>query len=547
MAELIAAVPEPGGILAVTKALILLVLVAPWLYFAPWVNRDTGRAHASQPMWNAIVLGAGALGVLLWLLMPFYVVGALFYVVLAGGGIGAYVVYRNGRVPDDMKVLTRKHLQRSMRPRRRQQIEIFTKVTIYDTEEKVVFPPDMTVATREELETYNRLQDLLYDLIWRRASEVGLTPAGERCRVLYVIDGVATERPSLTLTQSEAMIQFLKPPAGMDVEEHRRPQKGALSVDLQGQRSDMELSCAGTTGGQRLRFRVIQEVARTRLDELGMPADILEKVRAIAQARNGLFLVSGRRGSGVTSTLYSILRERDAFIDNVTTIEASPAVDLENISQQPYSEDGELPETLTAASKRGFDVLMVDNCPNAETAGLIVKIAAKRPVLLGMQANDSFQALAKWVKVCGGPTDAVKALRAVMCQMLLRRLCEDCRESYRPDPKRLAKLNLSGEKIGVFYRPPAAPGAEAGAKDQPEVCQTCQASGYRGRTAAFELLELNDDIRRLIIDGATVAHIRAACRKNGMLYLQEQALRKVIDGSTSVQEVVRISQQAKKR
>ena len=542
MAEIVANVPEFGAVAALVKAVILLVFAAPWLYFAPRVDKDATRLFGSAGGPNALVLGTGLLGVFVWLLMPLYVVGLLFYLVLASGGFVAYVVYRNGRVDEKDKVLTKAHLAAAFSRRSRGHVEILTKVTLYDANEKVVFPPDMTEAERDEIDTYNLAQELLYDMVWRRPSEAVLMPAEQEARLLYVIDGVTSERPGMALADSERIAQFLKGVAGMDVEERRRPQKGSISIDLGGARSDMEVRSAGTTSGQRLMFRVFQEAVRADLSELGMPEDLLEEVQKLAHTKNGLFIVSGRRGSGVTSTLYSILRQQDAFVKNVVTLEATPAMDLDNITQHRYGDDSKLPKLLAAVLQQGADVLMVDNCPDGETAKLIVKAAAKIPVLLGLQASDSFVALAKWAQLCGSPKNAVAILRAAMCQLLLRKLCLECRQSYRPDPQRLAKLNLSAEKIEEFFRP----GTPEGDKGSPP-CPACQGSGYRARTAAFELLLLNSDIRQLITDGATVAQIRAACRKNKMLYLQEQALRKVIDGTTSVQEVIRVSQQPKKK
>jgi type II secretory ATPase GspE/PulE/Tfp pilus assembly ATPase PilB-like protein len=117
--------------------------------------------------------------------------------------------------------------------------------------------------------------------------------------------------------------------------------------------------------------------------------------------------------------------------------------------------------------------------------------------------------------------------------------------AYHPDLQRLAKLNLPTANIENFYRPPTDEEQQEGKKGEAPVCPHCQASGYRGRTAAFELLVMTADIRELIIEGATVGQIRAACRKNKMLYLQEQAMQKVIDGTTSVPEVLRVTQQHK--
>ena len=139
----------------------------------------------------------------------------------------------------------------------------------------------------------------------------------------------------------------------------------------------------------------------------------------------------------------------------------------------------------------------------------------------------------------------VKDLCAVVHQVLIRKLCPACREQYRPDPQLLAKANLKISPNIPFYRPPTQGLADE--KGRPIVCPSCQNSRYVGRTGVFELLELSDEIRQLIASNASLSQIRAACRKNGMLYLQEQALRKVVSGETSIQEVIRTTQQAKKK
>jgi type IV pilus assembly protein PilB len=549
----IANVPELTMTAPAVKAVIMLLFTLPWLRLATWVNDDALLARADRKKWNAITVAGGAVGLLLWLVMPYYVVGLLFYLVLAAGGLLAYVAYRNDRVGPEKKVLTRDHLASLFAGKKRAKrkpldMELLTKVTIYDNYEKIVFPPDLGTAQEKDIRTYNHVQEFLHDVAWRRASEVALTPAGQKSRVIYVIDGVAHEQPSVPSAQAEGMIQFIKEISGMEVDEVRRPQKGKLSIDAQdiNARADMEVSAAGTTGGQRLIFRIIQEVVRINLGELGMPDDILGQIGSIAQTKNGLFICAGRRGSGVTSTLYSMLRQRDAFMNHITTLESKPPIDLENVTQNTYGEDTNMAKALSLAVQRGLDVLMVDQIPDGEAAKMLADLAAKKPVLVGMQANDTFSALAKWVQLVGDANTAVQILRGVVCQMLVRQLCTKCKVAYKPDTAKLAKMNLASGTIDNFYRPPseAEDGAAASAAGkQAEVCPDCQGSGYKGRVAVFELLKLTPETRQLIIDGATVAQIRAAARKNKMLYLQEMAMQRVMDGTTSVQEVIRVMQQ----
>ena len=171
---------------------------------------------------------------------------------------------------------------------------------------------------------------------------------------------------------------------------------------------------------------------------------------------------------------------------------------------------------------------------------MLTPAAADKLIMLGMKADSSLQALAKWVKLAADTRQqAVKLLRAVTNQVLLRKLCPQCREAFRPAKDLLARLNLPAEKIDKFYRPPTKPLTDE--KGNPIVCPTCRGTGYYGRTGAFEMLELNDEIRELILSNAPLQRIKAACRRNKMLYLQEQALRKVIEGVTDIGEVIRVS------
>ena len=304
------------------------------------------------------------------------------------------------------------------------------------------------------------------------------------------------------------------------------------------------LVSAGTTGGQRVQFKIVQEFVQTHLELLGMAPDVLERVKELASAPNGMLIVSGKSGSGVTSTLYSILRVQDAFMKQLVTMEAKPIVDLENITQTGYGDPSKFTAMLATTIRRDPDFLMLDMCDDPKAAAMLVPFVQKKSVLLGLSAGDSFQALAKWIKLCGNAEDAVAGLRGVLSQLLVRKLCTTCREEYRPDPRFLAKVNIPASKVASFYRPPTKPLVDE--KGQPYTCPTCQGVGYFGRTAVFELLEITDDVRDLMAGGASLTQIQAACRKNKMLYLQEQALRKVIEGVTSIQEVIRVTQTPKK-
>ncbi len=547
-AGLVGQIPEPGGYMAAWKIVVMLIFITPWLAICPWVPKDAEYVRSPKTMWSAMVVGLGALGVLMWLLIPIYVVGMLAYVLLAAGGLMAYALHRNAKVPAEERVLTGEHLSSifsgGSKGKQARQPEVTSYVRLYSSTGHPVHPPQDVPPDDPAVSAYNLAQDFLFNIAWRRASQAELLPTGSDTRMRLTIDGVVNEHGSISPGEGEGLIQFIKTIAGMDPEDRRRPQEGKIAVDYQNEHLEIDTSSAGTTSGQRMKLRVAGEVVQTRLDELGMADDVRNRLAELSEAGSGVIICSGRPGSGVTSTLYSLLRAQDAFIKQLVTLEAKKEVDLENVTQNTYAQAGEQAGKLASMIRRDPDVVMVDRPRDEKAAQTILEGAEEKFFLVGMPASDTFSALAKWVKVSGG-TEAVKPLRAVTCQMLVRKLCPDCKEAYRPDPQMLAKANIPAQKVSQFYRPRTTPMTDE--KGNPITCMTCQGSGYVGRTAVFEMLEVTDELSQLIQSGASLSQIKAAARKNKMLYLQEQALRKVIQGETSIQEVLRVQQESKSK
>lgn len=527
-----------GGYFSDIKLVVTLLLVLPWAYASGWIYRDTVRVHTPQALWSGVAMGSGALGVVLWLLMPYYVLGMAFYLALTGGVIGGYIAHRNKRVVASARVLTGEHIKLLMARKHgpRGPVEVVQKLKLYDSIRRPVFAP--ATDSDEHRRAYNLAQNFLHNVVLFRASEVDLTPMGAQTAVRFVIDGVVQNRPPADRADADVVVDYIKALAGMNLEDRRRPQTGKIGVEAGAVAVDVTVTTAGTSHGQRMQLKIVQEAARTKLENLGMPGEMLARVEVL-NGRPGLLLVSGAARNGVTSTLYSLLRQHDSFTQQLATMEVTPAVELENVTQTTYKDQVELPSKLGSALRRDPNVIMVDACETAQAAGILLEAAAERNILLGMRADSAFVALAKWIKVAGGAEKAVAALKGVTCQVLLRKLCPACKEAFRPAKEMLVKLNLPAEKIDKFYRPPTKPQVDD--KGNPIICPTCRGTGYMGRTAAFELLEFNDEIRQLVIQNAPLAQLKAACRKSRMLYLQEQALRKVIEGLTNIEEVIRVS------
>lgn len=544
MSDCLAVLPPLGGYFSLAKVIFLLVLAIPWLLAAPWVYHDAQKFPGVKGPWGGIVLACGAVGVFAWMLVPMFWLGLTLYIVLLLSAMIAYVVYRDGQVEDEYKLLSAEGIKAIFS--KPEKFSVITRVKLYDTHlgGKIVPVPNPEVDPIPECKTYNLVQEFLEGMFIKRASEADISPVNqEKAAVRFVVDGVVTNEPPLDVEESEVIIQYIKKVANLDLEERRKPQEGDVMIDFAGRSSDVKVTVAGTTGGQRLRLKVSCEAVQTRIDELGLGDSLLPRLKEINQRSNGLIIVSGKKGSGVTSTLYSLLRNQDAFIKQLVTLEAKPEVDLENISQSTYDGAKDRSEKLAAMLRRAPDVVMIDSCDDAETANAIMGGAQRHLIILGVPASDSFSALAKWLKLCGDAKTGLQSLHAITCQCLIRKLCTGCREAYRPDPALLAKANLKADSVDVFYRPPKKDRVDE--KGNPIVCPVCQEIGYVGRTGVFELLEVTDDIRQLVAQGGSLSHIKAACRKNGMLYLQENALKKVSEGVTSVQEVIRVTQQTK--
>ncbi len=544
-----AEIPEVGGYVSVLKLVVMLVLAIPWLASCPWVYQDTERVRLPRMAWSATGVGAGALGLLLWLLIPEFLIGMILYVALAAGGLLAYVVTRNNKVDPEYRVLTGNHLSNLMGGKQRaqkriqQENQVIQRVRIYGKDGGLVQPPEPAEAEQAVIRGHNITQNLFFDMLFRRASEVEMTPSGQQTAVRYLIDGVVTNRPAMTVSDSEAVIDYIKRVAGLDPEQKRKPQDARIGVEAtEGKPVEVYVKTAGTTSGQRLALKVVEEAIQTRIEKLGMSDDVLEPLLDLA-GQPGLIIISGPPRSGVTSTLYSLLRKQDAYIKHLVTLEQSSAIDLENVTQHEYEQPEKLNNQLASALRRDPDVVMVDRCRTREAASAIHEAADQISIYLGERATDTFTALAKWIKINGNDPEAVDNLQAVTCQILIRKLCQACKEPFRPDPSILAKANLPARNIEKFYRPPTKPLTDE--KGNPITCPGCQGTGYVGRTAAFELLRITDEIRQIIRSGATLTKIKSAARKNKMLYLQEQALRKVITGQTSIQEVLRATQGAK--
>ncbi|MCK4660072.1 MAG: Flp pilus assembly complex ATPase component TadA, partial [Phycisphaerae bacterium] len=538
---------ELGGYFSYIKLGAISAFVVGWAFACQWADTDAEFVKTKREQWNLIVLSGGVAGLFALLFLPWpgnlVFLGLAFFVLLSGGGLLAYVLHRNGRVVLNARVLTVSHIKRTLARTKNDKMEKQDKgirVMLATEDGKSVKRPQ----DPNEIAGFDELQELLFDALWRRATQVDLAIGAEKARVIYRIDGVPLEKPEgLSVESADRVITYLKKLTGLNPEERRRPQTGCLRAALladAGNLAKVEVITSGSTAGERLRLMTHSPAELKRIGELGLVESRVENFRKLIKAPAGLVIFSGPKQSGITTTQYAVMREHDAFMQNLHTMEKTPLLELDNITQHRYRNDPDInyARQLQTVLRREPDVMLIGECEDRETAELACKAAMDdKKIYLAIEAGSTIDALARFMAFVENPPLAAKGLLAVINQRLIRVLCETCRESYKPDEKLLRKANLPADRIDMFYRKPPEPILDKRGREI--ICQTCRGSGYAGRTAVFELLMVDKEIKMLVAKGAPMKAIKAQARKNRMYYLQEEGLLKVIDGTTSLNEVLR--------
>jgi len=544
--SVLAASFDAGWYISPIKATIIVVLLLGWAACAQWVDRDTDVVKTRREQWNLIVISGGAVATFALFMLPFagqlFIVGLLVWALLSLTPVLAYVLHRNGRVMPNARVLTPGHIKRlaGLQRGKAKALRKDIRVQVFDSHGKFVEQPQ----DHEAGLAYVGCQDFLYELIWRRASEAELVKGKDAYQLVYRVDGVSTQKPDgIPFDQGDRIIRFIKTIGGLNLEEVRRPQAGQIEVALishEGPPGKSEVRTSGSTAGEKLSLRFQQSSRVFRLNEIGLAPPRFEALRGVLGKSTGLVLASAPPKHGLTTTQYAVLKSHDAYMNNIHTLERRPLTDVDNITQQVYegaNTDVNYARMLQTVLRREPNIVLVGECEDRETALISSRAAVDgRKIYLGMQAKDSFDALSRYLALLGDPALAAKTLHGVTGQRLVRILCGECREAFEPDPAMLKKLNLPADKIEHFYRPPTE---EEGKKGKKSVCEKCQGTGYFGRTGVLEVMVIDDAIRKLIAEGASIDRIKSQCRKNRMYYLQEEALLKVIDKTTSIEEILR--------
>ncbi len=545
MPDLLLSSIEYSSYISEIKFGIFLALFLLWLPLVGWVYRDALAVETKEVFWTALVFGAGAAAAIIWLLIPLFVIGILFYAVAVAATSLSYVMHRNTRVLDFDRVLTAEHIKGLFvsKQKRLDALKGFLFVTANDNE--VPLPEPQTA----DFFGYKAAYEIFSDANWRRASNIMFSPTPEHYNVTYYVDGAPLKQPTIPRDQMEFFIHFLKNLADLDANEKRKPQKGKFKIRQDKENTEWEVATAGSTVGEQIRLKQIMQQKIAKLADIGLMTRQYEQLNKIRGLKQGLFIVTGPQKTGVTTTFYALLRNHDAFINSISTLEKRLSAELPNIIQNVFtlSDTGTTTyaKKLQAIVSMGLDIIGIADCENTETAQAACAAARDgKIVYVTLKADNVLRALGKWMKLVGDRNLAAENLLGISNQRLIRKLCDECKQAYGPNRELLRKFNIPTEKAKVFYRPGKVIYPKHG---KPITCEDCQGTGFLGRTGVFETITIDDELRNTIKQAKTLAEIGTQFRRAKMLYLQEQALRKVIGGTTSINEIVRMLATSKKQ
>jgi len=538
MPDLLLASIGYGGYISIIKFLIFLVMFFGWLPLLTWVYQDAKAIETKEVFWAGIVLGAGAAGTMIWLFIPVFIAGLLLYLIVVGATSLAYVKHRNSRVMDFDRVLTVDHIKSLLisKEKKLEGLKNFLFVTSNNNE--VPLPEPRT----PDFFGYKTAYEVLSDALWRRASSIMFSPTPQDYQVGYYVDGAVLKQPSMGREQMQYFIRFIKQLADLEAKEKRKPQKGTFKIHQGENYTEWEVTTAGSTAGEQVRVKQISKEDVSRLGDIGLMPEQYKHLNNLCEIKQGVFIISGPNKSGVTTTLYALLRNHDAFINNINTLERQPSHKLPNITQNIFnlSDTGTttFAKRLQTAVRMGPDIVGVADCEDAETAQIACTAAKDGKIMyVTLKADSVIQALAKWLRFVGDRNLAAGTLLGISNQRLFRKLCDECKQAYAPDKELFKKFNISAEKTKVLYRTGKVVYDKRG---KASTCENCQGTGYFGRMGIFEIITLNNELRKALTQTKSLPEIGMQFRRAKMLYLQEQALRRVIGGTVAINEMIRV-------
>jgi type IV pilus assembly protein PilB len=373
---------------------------------------------------------------------------------------------------------------------------------------------------------------LIFDAIKQGASDIHIEPKEKALKVRYRIDGVLFEAMNPPHTMHAAIVSRMKIVANLDISERRLPQDGRIRAVIQDRKVDLRMSTLPTANGEKVVIRILDNRSiNVALEDLGFGEDALTIWKKQIDEPHGIILVTGPTGSGKTTTLYSSLRCMDGNKLNISTVEDPIEYHLAQANQcQVHERIGmTFSAALRSLLRQDPDVVMLGEIRDAETAKIAVQASLTGHLVLStLHTNDAPSSITRLINIGLEPYLIASAVNAILAQRLVRKICQHCREPYKPTEEMAEFLTLQGFDPSQLF--------------QGKGCDRCRKTGYSGRLGIYELLVMDDGLRDLVTRNPNVTELRKLCRERGLVTLRMDGFQKVIKGLTTIDEILRVTE-----
>jgi type II secretory ATPase GspE/PulE/Tfp pilus assembly ATPase PilB-like protein len=377
----------------------------------------------------------------------------------------------------------------------------------------------------------NLSENLIMEGIRRKATDVHISPATDTINVFYRVDGVLQYGFCIPKAAQNGIISRIKVQSMLDISEQRLPQDGSFSMTFLNIKYEMRVSTTPTIYGENIVIRILAGTGQLmNIANLGFDRGNTLRLRTLFQKPHGIVLITGPTGSGKTTTLYAALREVNLIERNVLTVEDPVEYKLSFVKQTSVNlKTGyDFARAGRTFMRQDPDVMLLGEIRDEETARIAVRASITGHLVLStLHTNDAVTSIPRLLDFSIDRFLLSSSLLAVVAQRLVRKLCNECKEEYFISEEELMLLGIEEEKgFDKIY--------------QAKGCDTCNNTGYAGRTVVGEIMVVSDEIKEMIVEGASLGKLRDAALRNGMVPLRVSALEKVKDHVTSIQEMKRV-------
>ena len=379
------------------------------------------------------------------------------------------------------------------------------------------------------------VNSLMSQAVKDRASDIHIEPFEREMSVRFRVDGVLNEIIKPPKRFKDAITSRVKIMAGLNIAEKRLPQDGRIRLKVAGKDIDIRVSTVPTTYGERIVMRLLDRSSVMKdLDTIGFSPRNLAGINSLITKSHGIILVTGPTGSGKTTTLYACLAKINKPDLNILTIEDPVEYQLKGVGQVQVNSkiDLSFASGLRSFLRQDPDVIMVGEIRDRETAEIAIQASLTGHLVLStVHTNDSAGAVTRLVDMGVEPFLVASSLVGVLAQRLIRTICDKCKTSYVPSEEELAELHIPVESVKELYRG--------------EGCNQCGGTGYMGRMGIYELMLVDDEIRKLVLKNVDAGSLKSLAKEKGLTTLREDGAQKVMAGLTTVAEVRRVTQEDK--